>query len=120
MMEFKLKFISDEIELKDNQKKEFYELYNQMETERRAIFKRIKAAEKKIKDNKNASEADYEKASEEISAARAEMNQVEAKYELKFSSFLSKKQIFKMKEAERKFMETARKCKDKKETNMKR
>lgn len=114
MMEFKLKFISDELELKDDQKKQFDELYTQMESERRAIFKKIKEAEKRISDNKNASEADYERASKEITDAKAEMSQIEKKYDEKFATFLSKKQLYKLKEAENKFTETMRECRDKK------
>ena len=113
-LEIKLDFLAKEIDLKEDQKKQFYDLYSQMETERRAIFKKIKTAEKSIKDNKNASEADYEKATKEIADARAEMSQVDKKYDERFATFLSKKQLFKLKEAENKFMEKARECRDKK------
>lgn len=114
MMEFKLKFLADEMDLNDSQRKQFNEVYSQMETERRAVFKKIKDAEKIIKGNKNASEADYDKATKDISAAKAQMAQIEKTYDEKFSKFLTKKQIFKMKEAEDKFKETVRKCRDKK------
>lgn len=114
MMEFKMKFLADEIGIKDDQRKQFFEVYQQMETERRAIFKKIKTAEKSIAANKNASEADYEKANKEISEAKNEMTKIDKKYEDKFSTFLSKKQIYKLKEAENKFMEKVRNCRDKK------
>lgn len=112
-MEFKLNFLAEELELRDDQRKQFNEVYMQMETERRAIFKRIKTAEKSIKDNKEASEADYEKANSEISAAKADMVKVEDKYNDKFATFLTKKQLFKLKEAENKFTEKIQQCKDK-------
>lgn len=119
MLEFKIEFLAKEMELRDDQKKQFKEIYTQMESERRAIFKKIKQAEKSIKGNKNATEADYDRASKEIAAARNQMTQIENKYEAKFASFLSKKQIFKMKEAETKFMETMRNCRDKKRSEQK-
>lgn len=117
MMEFKLKFLADEMELNADQKKKFNELYTQMETERRGIFKKIKEAEKVISNNKNASEKDYEKAYTEIQKGKDEMAKIEKNYDAKFSKFLSKKQIFKLKEAENKFMEKIRECRDKKKAS---
>ena len=114
MMEFKLDYLAKAMELRDDQKKQFYEVYTQMENERRAIVKSIKSAEKKIAGSKNASEADYDKASKEISAAKAKMAQIEKKYDDKFASFLTKKQIYKMKEAANEFNEKMRGCRDKK------
>ena len=116
MMEFKLKFLADEMGLNDSQKKQFNELYIQMENERRTAHKKMKAAEKIIKVNKNASEADYDKASKDIAAAKAQMAQIEKNYDDKFSKFLTKKQLFKLREAEDKFKETVRKCRDKKKS----
>lgn len=114
MMEFKLKFIAEEIGLQEDQKKQFNEVYTQMENERRAAFKKMKEADKKIKNNPKASEADYDKANQEINLARQQMSAIEANYDKKFEKFLSKKQLFKMKEAENKFMDRIRSCRDKK------
>lgn len=120
MLEIKMKFLSDEMGLNEEQSKLFYETYPQMERERRAVFKKIKEAEKSISDKKDASEADYDKASKEIADGRAQMMQIEQKYDEKFSTFLSKKQLFKMKEAEEKFQEKARLCRDKKKSEKER
>lgn len=114
MLEFKLKYLADEIDLKEDQKKQFNELYTQMEAERRAVFKRIKQAEKSISDKKDATEADYEKATIEINNARAEISRIDAKYDAKFAKFLTKKQLYKLKEAENKYIEKVRNCRDKK------
>lgn len=114
MVQFKIDFISKEIELRDDQKKQFTEIYTQMENERRAVFKKIKEAEKKINGAKNATEADYEKASQEITQGRQQMNNIESAYDKKFEKFLSKKQIFKMKEAESRFIERVRAMRDNK------
>lgn len=114
MLQFKLNYLADEIDVKGDTKKQFEELYSQMESERRAIFKKMKAAEKSIADNKNASEADYDKAYKEIADAKAEMAQIEKKYDDKFAALLSKKQLFKLKEAEQKYNDRIRGCRDKK------
>lgn len=118
MLEFKIDYLSKEMELKDDQKKQFREVYSQMENERRAILKKIKNAEKAVS-GKDVSETEYDKASKEISAARNEMMQVEQKFDEKFSTFLSKKQIFKLKEAENKFMQKMQECKDKRKQEKK-
>ena len=114
MRKFKLEFLAEQMELADNQKAKFNEIYTQMENERWAVFKKMKEAEKRIKDSKNASESDYEKASKEINQARQQMSVIESNYDKKFEAFLSKKQIFKMKEAENAFMERMKKSRDKK------
>lgn len=113
-LEFKLNFLADELEIKDDQRKQFDEVYSQMEAERRVYFKKIKEAEKRISDNKKASEADYEKANREINDAKEEMARIERKYDDKFATFLSKKQMYRLREAENKFTEKVRNCRDKK------
>lgn len=114
MAEFKMQYLAEEIDLKEDQKKQFNEVYTQMEQERRAIFKRIKKAEKSISDNKKATEADYEKANKEITEARNQMALVDKKYEEKLSTFLTKKQMYELKAAEQSFMDKVRNCRDKK------
>lgn len=114
MMEMKLNFLAEEINLADDQRKQFDETYSQMNKERRVYFRKIKEAEKSIADNKNATEADYEKASAEIEKARNEMLLIEKKYDEKFATFLSKKQIYMLKEAETKFYEKMSNCRNKK------
>lgn len=114
MLAFKLDFITSEMDLKADQKKKFEEVYTRMENERRSILKKIKKAEKSISDNKEATEADYERAAKEISSARNEMVQIESKYDEEFATFLSGKQLYKMKEAENQFMLKMQSCRDKK------
>lgn len=119
IIEFKTNFIADEMELKDDVRKKFIEVYTQMENERRAVFKQMKQIEKDIKNNKNATEADYDKATKETNQAKRKMADIEASYEKKFATFLTKKQIYKMKEAEEKFIKTMRECKEKKRSERK-
>lgn len=112
MMKLKIEYISEEIELRDDQKKQFNEIYSQMDQERRAVFKKMKEAENRINNTQNATEADYEKASQEINQARHQMTAIENNYDRKFEKILSKKQLFKMKEAETKFWEKMRKIRN--------
>ncbi len=101
--EFKKKFIAQEIDLKDDQKKEFFELYTQMNNERMKVFEQTRALERKVKKNADASEADYKAVSKAITEAKEKDAEIEKKYDAKFSKFLTSKQIYKMKSAEEKF-----------------
>lgn len=101
--EFKLKFLAQEMGLKEDQQKKFFELYNQMTEEKVKVFRETKALEKKLSDSANASDAEYEEVSAAITAAKEKDAEIDRRYDEKFSKFLSPKQIFKMKAAEEKF-----------------
>lgn len=100
--EFKLKFLAQEMELKEEQQKKFFELYNQMDDEKVSLFKETRALEKKLQDG-NATDAEYESVSKAITEAKEKDAEIDRRYDEKFSTFLSPKQIFKMKAAEDKF-----------------
>lgn len=114
MMEFKLKFLADAIDLKEDQRKQFNEVYSQMDQERWAVMKSLKKTKKELNENKKASETDYEQACAKMAADKEKMAQIEKKYDEKLATFLTKKQLFKLKEAEATFMEKLRECRDKK------
>lgn len=101
--EYKMKFLAQEMELKEDQQKKFFELYAQMSSERRKIFKEIKTLEKKIANSRNATDAEYKEVTDAINAAKDKDSAVVKKYDEKFSQFLSQKQIYKMKAAEEQF-----------------
>lgn len=101
--EFKIKFIAQEIDLKEDQQKQFAELYDQMSNERMKIFEQTRRLERKVKKESNATEEDYASVSRAITEAKEMDAAIEKKYDAKFSTFLSSKQIFKMKAAEEKF-----------------
>ena len=105
LMEFKLKYLAQEIDLKEDQQKQFFELYTQMSDERGKIFKETKALEKKLTKNPDASDTEYEAVSKAITAAKEKDAALEKKYDEQFAKFLTQKQIFKMKAAEEKFRE---------------
>lgn len=114
ILEFKMKYLADQMELKDDLRKQFFEVYTQMENERRAVFRKMKDAEKRISETKNASDADYDKAGKEIAEYKKQMADIEKKYDERFSKFLSSKQIYIMKGAEEKFNQKMRVCRDQK------
>lgn len=101
--EFKIKFIAQEIDLKEDQQKQFVELYDRMCDERTKIFEQTRRLERKVKKDPQATEEDYAAVSRAITEAREKDAAIEKKYDARFSAFLSSKQIFKMKTAEEKF-----------------
>ena len=104
MRDFKLKYLAKEIDLKDDQKQEFIELYDELETKRAEIYKPVRTLERKIrKDGENASDEDYKKLTSEINKANQINSKLETEYNEKFSKLLSQKQIYKLRDAENNF-----------------
>lgn len=117
--EYKLKFLAQEMELREDQQKKFFDLYNQMTAERVKVFKETKALEKRLSDSANASEAEYEAVSKAITEAKQKDAEIEKRYDRQFAQFLTSKQIFKMKAAEEKFREKMREMRHKKRNGKK-
>ena len=109
MREFKMQFLAQEMELKGDQIQKFNALYSQMNDERWRLFRETKALEKKVKESRDASEADYKAATKALTQAKERDAAIEKAYDAKFAKFLTQKQIFKMKAAEEEFRERIRK-----------
>lgn len=101
--EFKIKFIAGELDLKEDQKERFVEVYTQMNNERIKVFEQTRALERKIKKNPNATDAEYAAVAKAITEAREKDADIEKKYDAIFATFLTSKQIFKIKTAEDQF-----------------
>lgn len=101
--EFKIKFLAQEMELKDNQREQFAELYTKMDQEKRQAFSKAMKLERKVKNDKEATEADYAAAAKAMEEARDKDHEIDKKYDEKFATFLSAKQRFKMRSAEEQF-----------------
>lgn len=101
--EFKLKFLAQEMELKEDQQKKFFETYNQMTDEKVKLFRETRELEKKLAESKNATDAEYEAVNRAITSAKERDAAIEKKYDEKFAQFLTPRQLYKMKDAEEKF-----------------
>jgi Spy/CpxP family protein refolding chaperone len=101
--EFKIRYLAQEIELRDDQKSLFVPLYTQMMEEKDEIMKVPISMQRRLDKMENASDEDYRKASEAMSNARIKENEIDQRYEEKFKQFLTPKQMYKLKEGERKF-----------------
>lgn len=107
--EYKMKFLAQEMDLKDDARKKFFEVYNQLSDERHGVRHEIRDIDRRIKEG-TASEADYAN----LNRLKEKEAEIEKKYDSKFSSFLSGKEIYKMKEAENLFRKKLHEMKEKK------
>lgn len=103
VQEFKIKFLAQEMDLKEDQQERFVKLYSEMNQKRFACMKEARSLKKKLKKNPDATEEDYQKVTDSMNKAKAEAASIEKEYDEKFAEFLSQKQIFKMKSAENEF-----------------
>ena len=103
LREFKIKFIAQEIDLKEDQKSAFVDLYNEMSDKRNEVMRDAWKMERALKNNKDATEADYQAVTDAMTKAKAKDAEIEKSYDDRFAKILSQKQIFKMKEAEMEF-----------------
>ena len=103
MYQAKHEMIIEELGLTPTQQKQFMPLYEQMEREIYQVNRTARALAAEVETKKNPSDRDYEAAASALSNTRVQEGDIEAKYFEKFSKILSKKQLFQLKQAERKF-----------------
>ena len=103
MYQAKHEMIIEELGLTPTQQKQFMPLYEQMEREIYQVNRNARALASEVENKKNPSDRDYEVAASALSNTRMREGEIEAKYFEKFSKILSKKQLFQLKQAERKF-----------------
>ena len=103
MYQAKHEMIIQELGLTQTQQKQFMPLYEQMEREIYQVNRNARALANEVEKKKNPSDRDYEVAASALSNTRVQEGDIEAKYFEKFSKILSKKQLFLLKQTERKF-----------------
>lgn len=113
LREYKIKYLAQEIELKSENQKQFVELYDKLETERMNAMNDARKLDKQVKNDANATDADFARASEAMAAAKIKVGEIEKAYDEKFSEFLTPKQIYKLHEAEDSFRQKMREMRDK-------
>lgn len=103
LQEFKLKFVAQEINLRDDQRAPFTDAYSRMMEEEDAIFRQIGDANRRLKETAKPTAADYEYVNSVMVDAKAKSAALEKKYDEEFAKFLTPEQRYQMKEAEHKF-----------------
>lgn len=105
VLEFKMKYLAQEMDLTEVQKKEFFEVYDEMSQSKRKCYHDAIQMDRKLKHDKNATDQDYREVTEAFDKANAEWAETEKQYNEKFAEFLTQKQIYKMREAEKAYKE---------------
>lgn len=104
MREYKHKFLAKELDLSREQQRKFFVLYDQMEDELDQLNDECRSLEEGIKSKGDeVTDDDYERASEKLFNIRTREGAVDLKYYDKFKEILTKRQLFQLKGAERKF-----------------
>lgn len=103
VQEFKMKYLAQEMDLSEQQKKRFFELYEEMSLKKQECYKEALQLDRELKNEKDASEEDYEQVTSAYNKANAQWSEEEKVYNEQFADFLSQKQIYKMREAENNF-----------------
>ena len=103
VQEFKMKYIAQEMDLSEVQKKKFYELSEEMNDSKKECYQEAVVMDRKLKKDKNAGDEEYQQVRNAFNQANAKWAEIEKQYDDKFSEFLTQKQIYKMKEAEGSF-----------------
>lgn len=114
--EFKMKYLAQEMELKESQREKFFELYDKMNEEKRAAFAKVHKMEKKMRAEKDLTDADYEQFQALMNEARAKDLEIDKKYDAEFLKVISTKQLYKFKSAEFKFRDKMREMRDSKKS----
>ena len=104
MLDYKHDFIAEQTEMTQAQRDKFMPLYEAMEKE---IYKANLAAREHARKvshtSRKVSDQEYATAARAMSQAKLKEGDIEARYFEKFAKILSSKQLFQLKQAERKF-----------------
>lgn len=104
MLDYKHDFIAEQTQLTQAQRDKFMPLYEAMEREIYSVNKETGEQARKVSTaNHTVTDQEYTNAARAMSAVKAKEGQIESKYFDKFSKILSPKQMFLLKQAERKF-----------------
>lgn len=104
MTQYKHDFLAKELNLTKEQEEKFFPMYDKMETETRELNRQVRGMERSVmQKGDKATDLEYEKAAEAIQELKGKESAVEMRYFGEFKTVLTKKQLFQLKQAERKF-----------------
>lgn len=119
MQEFKYKYLIQEIDLNEEDQKAFVEIYSQYDEAKHKLHKNVMVGCKALKAKENATDEEYGAMAEALTEYSLKEGKIDKEYFDKFKTILSKKQLFKLKMAERKFQKELMKMRGKKENQKK-
>lgn len=111
MLDFKINYIAQEMDISGSTRKKFASLYAQMSREKGKIWREMYGVDKKMK-SKDLSDQEAFKCIETMNDLRDQEAAIDRRYDDEFSSFLSAKEIIKMHLAEKNFRHKLRSMRD--------
>ena len=107
MKKYKHDFLIRELSLTDEQKDAFLSLYDKMEDEKWALGRDVRHMEREImKKGDEATDLEFEKAADAAVELSGKQNEVQRRYHEEFKKVLTKRQLFQLNAAERKFQKS--------------
>lgn len=104
LKEFKHKYLVKELDLTEEQQSEFFKLYDAKEAERHAAETKAYTIEKQVKKKGDAAtDSDFDTAIAAQYQLNSDLATIEARYEKAFRKVLTRRQLFKLRSAERGF-----------------
>lgn len=103
MRQYKRVYMTKELDLTRDQQNKFYPLYEEMEEQVAKVNDEARTMERRVADLSNATDLEYEKATEAIYDAAVRSAELEREYMGKFKEILSNEQLFRLKSVERQF-----------------
>lgn len=113
--EYKMKVIAQELELKGEVRNRFFEVYNEMSDERGPLMHELGTLRRKIKNGENITDEEYKAINKAMAEGKEKDARIEQKYDEKFATFLSPKQIYQMKGIEERIRKKALEMKGRKQ-----
>lgn len=106
MIQTKIDYLAKKIDVTPEQKEKFEKTYKAMSNETNRLSRDTRSLERQVSKKSDATDLEYEKASEAIAEFKSKEGAIELKYYRQFKTFLTKKQLFQLKIAENKWMDT--------------
>ena len=103
IQQYKRSYFTKELNLTKEQQAKFFPLYEEMDQETNRISEEARLMEKHVSETPEATDLEFEKATEAMYDAKVKEAGLEREYLDKFKQILDKKQLFELKGVERKF-----------------
>ncbi len=101
--QYRRTYFTKELNLTREQQNRFFPIYEEMEERTAQAEEEARVMERRIAEAPDATDLEYEKATEALYDAKLTQAEIEKSYMDKFRSVLSAKQLFELKNAERQF-----------------
>lgn len=101
--QYKRTYFTKELDLTKEQQQKFFPLYEEMEDQTSKLEEDARVMERRVSEATDATDLEYEKATEALYDMKLKQAEVEKGYMEKFKTILSARQLFELKGVERKF-----------------